>query len=121
MLHELVPLLLLVQEEGGASAPAPFGGGFLFPLVLVFAIFYFLVMRPEKRNRLRHQQMLDSLEKGDKVITTGGMHATVVQLGEGSVTLQIADGVRVKFARQAIQGKLEEPAPVDEKSAAAVK
>jgi preprotein translocase subunit YajC len=114
MMHSFPLLLALVQDGGEAAPPAGlFGGSFLFPLLLVFAIFYFLVMRPEKRNRLRHQQMLAALQKGDKVITTGGMYATVVALGEGTVTLQIADGVRAKFAMAAIQGRVEEAAAAE--------
>ncbi len=106
MIHALLPLLALVQED----APPPSGSmNFLFPLLLVFAIFYFLVMRPEKRNRQRHQAMLAELKKGDKVVTSGGMYATVVTVGEGTVTLQIADNVRAKFTMQAIQGRVEEP------------
>lgn len=108
MMHALLPLLALVQEEG----PPPGGGmNFLFPLLLVFAIFYFLVMRPEKRNRQRHQAMLAELKKGDKVVTSGGMYATVVSVGDGLVTLQIADNVRAKFTLQAIQGRVEESEP----------
>lgn len=116
-MHDLLPLLLLLQDGDDAPAPSPFGS-FLFPLVLVFAIFYFLVMRPEKRNRQRHAAMLGALEKGDKVVTTGGMYATVVALGEGTVTLQIADGVRVKFSLQSVQTRLEESPAVAEKAKA---
>ena len=119
MLHSLT-ILALAFQEGGETVPPPslFGTNFLVPLLLVFAIFYFLVMRPEKRNRQRHQQMLGALKKGDKVVTTGGMYATVAALGEGHVTLQIADGVRAKFALAAVQSLVDESAPTTEKAPA---
>jgi preprotein translocase subunit YajC len=81
------------------------------PLVLCAAVFYFLVIGPERKQRKKREEMLKNVAKGDKVMTTGGMHGTVASLQDDSVTLQIADGVRVRFSRSAIQTVLGDEAP----------
>lgn len=90
---------------------APPGGFFSNPWVLpamLFGIFWFVVIGPERKAKRRRQEMLDGLQKGDRVLTTGGMFGTVAQIQEdGVVTLQVADGVRLKFARSAVQGITE--------------
>ena len=106
-------LASLVQAPEAESAPGNPLTGFL-PFLIIIAIFYFLVIRPESKKRKEQQAMLAALEKGDKVITTAGLYAQVVQVAEGVLTLQLADGVRVKAARWAVQQKLvdgEQPDP----------
>ncbi|HIO22701.1 MAG TPA: preprotein translocase subunit YajC, partial [Nitrospirales bacterium] len=71
----------------------------LIPFVLIFLIFYFLLIRPQKQRASQHKTMLDALKKGDKVITSGGLWGTVTNLGKETVTLQIADTVKVKVDR----------------------
>jgi len=90
-----------------ASAQAPGGGsGAVMTQVLffaaIFAIFYFLLIRPQQRQKREREAMLHAVKKGDRVVTTGGLHGTVVGLGENSVTLKIADQVRVDFDRSAL-------------------
>lgn len=91
-----------------ASAPPGSAGGpaaFVQPLILfgaMFAIFYFIVLRPQQRQKAERERMLASIKKGDRVVTTGGLHATVVGLGEHTVTLRIADQVKCEFDRAAI-------------------
>jgi preprotein translocase subunit YajC len=63
---------------------------------------------PERKNRRKREEMLAALKKGDKVMTNGGMYATIVGVQDNVVTLQIAEGVRVRFSRQAIQALAEE-------------
>lgn len=78
------------------------------PMIIVFAIFYFLVIRPQqKKQRLAQQerdQMLTSLKVGDKVITSGGIFGTIAAARENSVTLRIADKVSIEILRSAISG-----------------
>lgn len=76
----------------------------LLPLLFIFAIFYFLLILPAQRQRKRQQQMLAALKTGDKVITTGGIHGTIVGLRDDVVQLRIADQVRIEVARSAIAG-----------------
>lgn len=69
----------------------------LVPLIFMFAIFYFLLIRPQQKKAKDHRALLDSLKKGDQVITAGGMHGKVTSLDGDIVTLEVATGVNVKF------------------------
>jgi preprotein translocase subunit YajC len=80
------------QAAGGQSALMN-----LVPLVFMFAIFYFLLIRPQQKKAKEHRALLDSLKKGDQVITAGGMHGKVTAIDENIVTLEIATGVNVKI------------------------
>ena len=73
------------------------------PMIAIFAIFYFVLIRPERAQRKKREEMLSKMQKGDKVMTSGGMYGTIAALSDKEVTLEIADGVRVKFVRQSIQ------------------
>ncbi|MBM3986626.1 MAG: preprotein translocase subunit YajC [Planctomycetes bacterium] len=79
------------------------------PMIAIFAIFYFVLIRPERAQRKKREEMLSKMSKGDKVMTTGGMFGTIAALSDKEVTLEIADGVRVKFVRQSIQEVRNEP------------
>jgi preprotein translocase subunit YajC len=82
---------------GGAGGPA----AFLQPLILfgaMFAIFYFIV----QRQKAERERMLGAIKRGDKVVTTSGLHGTVVQLGEHTITLRVADQVKLEFDRSAV-------------------
>jgi preprotein translocase subunit YajC len=101
------------------SAPAPAPGGSLFtgmamPLLLCAVVFYLLVLGPERKQRKKREEMLKKLAKGDKVMTTGGMHATVAAVQDDIVTLQIAEGVRARFSRSAVQTVITEEATAPE-------
>ena len=88
-----------LQAEGGG--PDPFG--FLLPMAAIFLIFYFLLIRPQQRQQRDHRKMLDSIEKGDRVVSTGGLHGLVTGATEDVLTLEIAnvrgERVRVKLDR----------------------
>jgi preprotein translocase subunit YajC len=92
--------------DGTQTAPSPWNS-LLFPMLLVFAIFYFVMIGPERKARRKREAMLGALKKGDKVLTNGGMFATVAAIQDDVVTLQIDDGVRVRFSRASIQSVLE--------------
>ena len=83
-------------QGGGAG-----GGGFsaFVPLILMFAIFYFLLIRPQQKKTKQHREMLSSLKKGDRIITGGGIHGRVTGLTDTTLTVEIADKVRVKVNR----------------------
>ena len=84
------------------------GGGFaaFIPLLLMIAIFYFLLIRPQQKRQKQHRAMLASLKKGDMVVTQGGLHGKITGLTDSVVTLEIADKVRVKVQRSYIAGLL---------------
>jgi preprotein translocase subunit YajC len=89
------------------AAPSLFQGMWV-PLLLCAVVFYLLVLGPERKQRKKRDEMLNKLSKGDKVMTTGGLYASVVAVQDDVVTLQIADGVRARFARSAVQSVVAE-------------
>lgn len=99
-----------------AMGPSPQAGGSgpgalliqMAPIVLVLGIFFFLVIRPQQRERQKREHMLSSLKKGDRVITSGGLIGTIVNLGDQTVVLKIADSVRVECLRSAVTGLRDE-------------
>ena len=81
----------------------------LLPLVVLFAIFYFLVIRPQQKQVKKHKEMLDALQKGDKVITSGGLICEVVKPEEDSIKVKLNDeGMIVKVSRDFISKKIDE-------------
>ena len=72
----------------------------LVPFVLIFVIFYFMLILPQQKKQKQQKAMMESLKKGDKVITTSGIWGTVTNLGEDAVTLQIADNTKIKMQRE---------------------
>ena len=89
-----------------ASGGGQGGGGLegLFPLIAIFAIFYFLLIRPQQKKAKEHREMLSRLRRGDQVVTAGGLHGKITALADNVVTLEIADKVRVKVSRSQIAG-----------------
>jgi len=94
---------LLVSTPAWAADSAP-GNGFaqLVPLIIIMVIFYFLLIRPQQKRAKEHRSMVESLSKGDKVITNGGIYGTVMDVKEGFLKVEIADGVRIKIQREAV-------------------
>lgn len=74
----------------------------IWPFLLMGGIFYFMLYRPQKQEQQKRQRMLDSLKKGDKVVTIGGMFGVITAISEKKVTLKLTEGVEVEFARSAI-------------------
>ncbi len=74
----------------------------LLPMVLIFGIFYFLVIRPEKKKQKDHLEMVKNLKKNDEVVTSSGIHGIVVNLKETSVVLRLDENVRVEFDKEAV-------------------
>lgn len=86
--------------QGGAPAGQGSGGFSAFlPLILMFVIFYFLLIRPQQKKSKEHREMLSRLKKGDLIITSGGLHGRITAVDETTMTVEIADKVRVKIAR----------------------
>ena len=93
--------------QGGEAAGQGAGGfsGFI-PLILMFVIFYFLLIRPQQKKTKQHREMVANLNKGDRIITSGGIHGEITGLTEKVVTLEIADNLRIKVSRQYIVGSV---------------
>lgn len=82
---------------------------------LIFVIFYFMIIRPQQKRQKERQKMLDALEKGDKILTSGGIYGTVVGIEEKVVLVQIADNVKVKVDRGSVGNVLKEAKPEETK------
>ena len=89
------------------------------PLVLIFVVFYFLLIRPQQRKAKDHKTMLDALRRGDRVVTGGGIIGTVARVeNPEEVTVDIAEGVRVRVLRSTITSVLAKPDPAAAREAA---
>lgn len=90
---------------GGGCAPGSEGqqgggmGGMLIPLILMFAVFYFLLIRPQQKKQKEHQRMVSELQKGDVVITSGGIHGVISSVKEETITVKVADNVKLEISR----------------------
>lgn len=77
------------------------------PLILIFVVFYFLLIRPQQKQAKAHQTFLSGLKKGNKVITKGGIHGEITGLTDTVVTLEIANDIRIKVSRDSINSPLD--------------
>lgn len=80
----------------------------LMPIILMFVIFYFLLIRPQQKRQKQVREMQDSLQKGDKVVTIGGLHGIIHAIDEGTVVIQSADGTKLTYDRSAIRETVTE-------------
>jgi preprotein translocase subunit YajC len=103
-------LFSLAYAQGAAPQQTPSLLSTLLPMILMFAVFYFLLLRPQAKRAKAHADTLAQLKRGDEVITSGGIYGRVEGLTDEFITLEIADGVRVKVVRRQIASKLKENA-----------
>ncbi len=87
---------------GGASKGGGQGYEGLIMLVLMFAIFYFLLIRPQQKRAKQHRALVGALKSGDQVVTAGGLHGKVAAVEETTVTVEVATGVKVKVNRASV-------------------
>ena len=97
---------------GGGAGIASF-----IPLILIFVVFYFLLIRPQQKQAKQHQQFLSDLKNGNKVVTKGGIHGTITGMTDSVITVEIADNVRIKLSRSAIAGPVDSYKPPVKKAA----
>jgi preprotein translocase subunit YajC len=88
----------------GSQASSGQGGQIMafLPLILLFAVFYFLLIRPQQKRAKTHKQFIENLKKGDRVVTSGGMYGTITGVTDDSVTIEVAEKVRVRVLKSAI-------------------
>ena len=105
-MHALALLTILATE----AAPQSPGSGFLqfLPLLLIVAVFYLLLIRPQQRKAKAHQELVSSIGTGDRVVTIGGIHGLVEFMDDDTVRLEVAPGTVITFARGAIARRLTE-------------
>ncbi|MEW6569587.1 MAG: preprotein translocase subunit YajC [Nitrospirota bacterium] len=100
-------MLINILDIAYAMGPAPQGGGqgpggligSLIPLILIFVIFYFLLIRPQQKRAKDHKAMIQNLKKGDKIVTSGGIYGVIESVGTNTITVKIAENVKVKFGK----------------------
>lgn len=100
------------MASGGSGAAGSTGGfgaitSFL-PFILIFAVFYFLIIMPQRKRDQEHKKMLESLKRGDKVITSGGIYGKVVDIKENKMTIEVSKGVEIDILKSAIANKVKE-------------
>jgi preprotein translocase subunit YajC len=96
---------LFINDAWAEAAPAGTAEPSLMsfvPLILIFVIFWFLLIRPQMKRAKEHRKMVEALGKNDEVVTTGGLLGRIVELDESFVMLEIADGVQIKVQRNAV-------------------
>jgi preprotein translocase subunit YajC len=94
-------LLAMAPQPGGEGG----GGGMVSTLIMfgaIFAIFYFMIIRPQQKRAKEQKAMLEAIQKGDKVVLTGGMHGTVAGLEDKTVLVDVGNNIKIKFERTAV-------------------
>jgi len=94
----------IAYAQGAASSGATGGIASFVPLILIFVVFYFLLIRPQRKKAKEHHAYLNNLTNGEKVITGGGIHGRITGLNDTTITLEIAGNVRIKVTRSSISG-----------------
>lgn len=92
----------LISTAWAAPAEQPDPIMSFLPLILIFVVFYFLLIRPQQKRAKEHKQMVAALAKGDEVVTNGGLLGKITEVGDNFIQLQVSDGVEVKVQRQAV-------------------
>jgi preprotein translocase subunit YajC len=98
-----------MAEAAPAAAGASQQPGLLeamFPFIILFIVFYFLLIRPQSKRAKEHKKMVAALSKGDEVLTQGGIYGKITEVGEAHVVVELADNVEVKLQREAVSSAL---------------
>jgi len=106
-------LIDIAYAMGQGGAPDGGAGGFasFIPLILMFVIFYFLLIRPQQKRNKDHRSMVATLKKGDRIITGGGIHGRITNVDENVLTVEIADQVKIKLNRGNVTALLQTANP----------
>ena len=109
--------MVLITAAHADAAPASAGGGFdimsFLPIILIFGVFYFLILRPQQMKAKKHQQTLAALRRGDRVVTSGGIIGTISKIvNEQEIQLEIDENVKVRLVRAMITDVLSKNEPV---------
>ena len=101
------------------AAPSPASGLMnIMPLILIFGIFYFLLIRPQQKRAKEHQALLQTVTRGDNIVTNGGILGKVVKAADDELTIEIAEGTRIKVLRAAIADVRGRPEPANDRASA---
>jgi preprotein translocase subunit YajC len=104
MFSDIAYALAGSPQNTGNGAQGGAGIISFLPLILIFFIFYFLLIRPQSKKAKEHKKMLEGLKKGDKIITSGGIYGVIDSIDNDVLTVKIAENVKIKVSRSAIAG-----------------
>jgi preprotein translocase subunit YajC len=104
------------SSAGGAGGAGSFLSTPLIPIILMLAVMWFFLIRPQQKKQKDHRNLLDNLKKGDRIITSGGLYGRITGLSESALTVEIADKVRVKVSRGHVAGLAQGGPEVKESS-----
>ncbi len=99
-----------MASNGGATGSTGAWGsiGAFLPFILIFVVFYFLIIMPQRKQTQEHKKMLDALKRGDKIITNGGIYGRVVDIKENKLIIEISKGVEIDILKGAVANKVKE-------------
>ena len=110
---------MFISEAFAQAGGEPGTGDFLIslaPLILIFVVFYFLLIRPQQKRMKEHKEMLGALRRGDRIVTGGGIIGQIVKVSDDECTVEIGEGMRVKVLRSTVQQVLSRPEPRETRS-----
>ena len=99
-----MPGIAYAQGAGAPNGPGPLVG--MMPIVLMFVILYFLLIRPQQKRAREHETMVENLKRNDEIVTTGGIHGRIQSISEKVITLEIASNVRIRLERAQVASVL---------------
>ena len=88
------------QSQAAAGQPSPVAS--FMPIILIFIVFYFLLIRPQQKKQKEHKEMLKSLKKNDEIVTNGGIHGTIVNIKNGTMVLRVDDNTRIEVQKESV-------------------
>ena len=97
-------LAMAASPEGGGSSSALVS---FLPLVMIMVVFWFLIIRPQRKQQAKRKEMMAALKKGDRIVTNGGLFATIINVKDDRIVCTIADGIKVEIARNAVGGVID--------------
>ena len=107
LLISVVSLTGCYLPAGDGEEAAGFDWTIIIFLVLIFGVFYFLMIRPQRKRQKEHEHLIEELQKGDRVVTAGGIHGVVESLSEDSVVLKVESGTTIRVSRGSVALKQE--------------
>lgn len=102
MLSSIAYAMAQAPQGQGQELPNPIIS--FLPIILIFGIFYFLLIRPQQKKQKEHEQMVKALKKNDEIITTGGIHGTIVNVKEDTFSVRVDENVKLEISKSAVAG-----------------
>ncbi len=100
-------------QTGGAGQAGGLAG--FLPIIILFAIFYFLLIRPQQKKAKEHKNMLSNLKKGQRIVTSGGIYGTILSIDDTTISLEIAEKVKIKISRGNVAALITDKEPAQKK------